>query len=473
MTAEHITLPGIGDNDQAILNHLLDDLAARKRRNLLRLSYYDSKRAIRQVGSVVPPQYRQLGLVLGWCGKGVDSLARRCNLDGFTWADGDLDSLGGKALWDDNNLGAETNWGITSSLKFGPAFLVNTIGGSDEPDSLIHVKSALNATGDWNTRRRSLDNLLSITDRDKNSKITGLALYLDGRTITAEKDGGAWSTEVQEHAYGVPAEMLAYRADEDRPLGRSRITRAAMGYQDAGTRALIRLEGHMDIYSYPEYWMLGADLSAFKNADGTQKSVWEVRMGRIKGIPDDQDAPDALARADVKQFAASDPTPHLADINALSKLTAREFSLPDSAVAITDVSNPTSAEAYDASQYELIAEAEGAVDDWSPALRKSYVRGLAIANRIPVRDVPAEWASIAPRWRDPRYQSRAAQADAGMKQLAAIPWLADTEVGLELLGLDQQQIDRALADKRRSGGSAVLQQLLNARGSSADNSPAA
>ncbi|HET8627744.1 MAG TPA: hypothetical protein VFL91_10010, partial [Thermomicrobiales bacterium] len=154
-----------------------------------------------------------------------------------------------------------------------------------------------------------------------------------------------------------------------------------------------------------------------------------------------------------------------------AKMFARATSLPDTAVAITDLSNPTSAEAYDASQYELIAEAEGATDDWSPYLRRAGVRALAMANDVKAADIPPEWATIAPRWRDPRYLSRAAQADAGMKQLTAIPWLADTEVGLELLGLDEQQIARALADRRRAGAQERLTALA-AAAQAARQSPA-
>jgi hypothetical protein len=60
-------------------------------------------------------------------------------------------------------------------------------------------------------------------------------------------------------------------------------------------------------------------------------------------------------------------------------------------------------------------------------------------------------------------------ADAGSKQVGAIPWLAETEVGLELLGLDPQQIKRALADKRRMGGSAALRAITDA---AAANRPA-
>jgi len=126
-------------------------------------------------------------------------------------------------------------------------------------------------------------------------------------------------------------------------------------------------------------------------------------------------------------------------------------------LAITDVSNPTSAESYDASQYELIAEAEGATDDWSPGLRRAMTRALAIANNE--KSIPDSWLSIDTQWRDPRYLSRSAQADAGMKQIAAVPWLAETSVGLELLGLSESQRKRALAEKRRLEARGVLERL--------------
>jgi hypothetical protein len=67
--------------------------------------------------------------VLGWSAKAVDILARRCNLDGFVWPDGDLDSLGGSEVWDDSNyLGSEVSSALISSLIHGVSFLVNTKG---------------------------------------------------------------------------------------------------------------------------------------------------------------------------------------------------------------------------------------------------------------------------------------------------------------------------------------------------------
>ena len=92
MTAIH--LPGISDDDDRTLNLLLAKLERKAERNRLRAQYYDMKKVARFVGSAIPPQYRQVALVLGWSAKAVDTLVRRCRLDGFVWPDGELGSIG-------------------------------------------------------------------------------------------------------------------------------------------------------------------------------------------------------------------------------------------------------------------------------------------------------------------------------------------------------------------------------------------
>ncbi|WP_286174525.1 phage portal protein [Mycobacterium sp. DL99] len=474
--AQTVRLPELTNDENALINGLLAEIENRKMKNLLRTSYYENKRTIRHVGTLIPPQYFNLGLILGWTGKAVDALARRCNLEGFVWPDGDLESIGGTEVVDDNHLVSEIDSAIVAAMQHGPAFLINTIGDADEPKALIHIKDATEATGEWNRRRRHLDNLLSVIDKDKDGRVLTLALYLNNETITAHRDKATlkWQVDRVEHVYGVPAEVLPYKPAPKRPFGQSRITQPMMGLQDAAVRELARREGHMDVFSYPEFWLLGADESALKNADGTMKSVWEARLGRIKGLPDDADAAHPQnARADVKQFPAASPDAHWSDINGLAKLFAREASLPDTAVAISGLANPTSAESYDASQYELIAEAEGAVDDFTPALRKSYVRSLAMKNKVAIGEIPDEWKSIDAQWRDPRYLAKSAQADAGMKQLAAAPWLAESEVGLELLGLTPQQVKRAMADKRRASSLSLVDRLTSTEAPVAISNPPA
>lgn len=468
---EKITLPGVTDDEHRTLNLLLEQLNAKARRNRLRAAYYDMRRAPSLIGSVIPPQYWRAGIVLGWSGKAVDTLARRTNLDGFVWPDGDLASLGYGELWEDNNLGSEVSQGTISSLIHSVAFVVNTQGEDGEPDSLIHFKDAMNAIGEWNSRARRLDNLLSITSRgtegrDK-GKPTGLVLYLDGLNVIAEKVAGKWELKDRhEHAWGVPAEPLVYKPRVGRPFGSSRISRVVMSLQDQATRTSIRLEAHGDIYAIPDLWLFGADESIFKNADGSQKESWQIVMGRIKGVPDDAEAPDALARAEVKQIPASSPEPHLAQLKQQAQLFSGETSIPLTSLGVSDMSNPTSSDSYIASREDLIAEAEGATDDWRPALRRALVRGLAIKNGVAADQIPAEWRTIDTKWRSPIYLSRAQQADAGQKQLAAVPWLVEDapDVALELIGMDEQQVKRALAGHRRRAGSSVLDRLRSVAG---------
>ena len=456
-----LTVPGLTDDEQIIVNRLVKKLKDREPRNLLRQRLYDNHEVARRIGDTIPSAYFNMGIVLGWTSKAVNGLNRRCTLERFVWADGDLDSLGARQVWDENDLRSQINSAKVSSLIHGPAFLVNTTGLEDEPASLLHVRTALNATGDWNPRRRRMDNLLSVIGRDDQRNITEFALYLDGETVTAVKSDGRWEIERQYHPWGVPVEAMVYQPREDRTMGSSRISRPMIGLQKSAVRDLIRLEGHMDIYSYPDFWLLGALAKDVKGDGDANVAAMASALGRIRGIPDlPADDPNArdnnLDRADIKQFPASAPTPNLATLNAKAKLFAREASLPDSSLAITDFANPTSADAYDASQRDLIDEAEGAVTDWSPAVKRAHLRALAILNDFD--EIPPEWQTVEPKWRDPRYTSKSAQADAGSKIVPLIA-AATSEVELELLGLDEQQIRRVMAEKRRSVGGSVLDRL--------------
>jgi hypothetical protein len=306
-----------------------------------------------------------------------------------------------------------------------------------------------------------MENLLSVLDRDEGGRITEFALYLAGETVSARKTRGGWEVDRTEHPWGVPVETMVYKPRVGRAMGSSRITRPLIGIQKSAVRALIRTEGHMDIFSYPDFWLLGALAKDVKGENGANAAVMAAALGKIRGIPDlPADDPNArdnnLDRADIKQFPASAPTPNLAWLNTLAKLFARESSLPDSALAITDFANPTSADSYDASQYELIAEADGAVEDWSPAVKRAHLRSLAILNDL--EEIPREWLTVEPKWRDRRYVSPSAQADAGSKIVPLIA-AAQSEVELELLGLDEQQIRRVMAEKRRAQGASVLDRL--------------
>ena len=216
----------------------------------------------------------------------------------------------------------------------------------------------------------------------------------------------------------------------------------------------------MDIYAVPQMVLRGAMEDMFRNADGTFKSSMQIVMGRVLAIPDDEDPSSANPRVDVDQFDAQSPKPHIEQVNMLAKLMSRETNLPDSDFALTDFANPTSGDSYIQGRDDLITEAEGAQDDWAPGTRRTVRRALAIQNGL--TEIPKDWDAIRERWRDPRYTSKAAVADAGAKQIQAAPWLADTPVGLRLLGLNPDDIQEALSARRVTQGRQVVEAVLNA-----------
>lgn len=464
MVDETLRVPGLSEDETVTVNFLAKQLKDKTSHNRKRSDLYDGKSALRQVGTIIPPQYHRLGLALGWTAKGVDGLARRCNLDEMVWADGDLDALGMQELQDSNFLLSELSQGRTDSLIHGISYLITTQGEDDEPKALVHAKDALNATGEWNNRKRRLDNLLSITSRDRN-RITGFVLYLDGVTVNADLIDGQWVTDRSEHPWHVPADPLVYKPRSSKRMGRSRITPAAISHQYAAVRELVRLEAHMDVFTIPQLILLGANESMFKNSDGSYKASWQIALGRALMLPDAVDDDGEViegGRADVKHITAQSPAPHLADLNALAKLEAREYDLPDAAFALTDMANPTSEGSYIAGREDLIAEAEGATEDWSVPIRRRVQTALAIQNGL--SEIPKEWLSIGTKWRSPMYLSKSAQADAGAKQVSAAPdWVRETRVGLEALGFTTQQIELMIAERDKMRGRQSAESLIAAR----------
>lgn len=458
---ETITIPDLTDDEQAALTANWTQLQAKAQRNMIRSAYYDGKNAVRDLGIALPDNCRQLAIVLGWAAKAVDVLNDRCVLEGFVSPGAELDSFGLVDLWADNMLDVEAPQVSVSSLIHATAFLIAHQGDEDagEPPVLITAKDGLSGTGQWDPRRRSLGSFLSIIDSDDKGP-TELILYLPDLIVTCRRDGAKWDVQRSEHVYGVPVEPLVYRPRLARPFGSSRISRAVMSLHDSAIRTALRSEVTAELYSVPQRVLLGAGEDAFKDADGNPIPKWRFIMGRIWGLPDDEDA--TQPRADIKEFSSANQDPHVAQLRAWAQLFAGETSIPVSSLGISTEANPASAEAYYASREDLIKAAESTTDGWTPAWRRTMIRGLQMLNGWTDEQIPAEVRALRPRWRNPATPSRAAAADAASKTLDKFPWLAETPLGLELYGFDQEFIERALAERRRLQGSGAVQAILAA-----------
>ncbi|WP_418063150.1 hypothetical protein [Pimelobacter simplex] len=457
-----IKVADLKHDEQKILDELIVQWRDKRKRNNLRAGFYDMKNATRRLmSSTAPPSVKRKAFVLGWSSMSVDKLARRCNLDGFYDAAGhNLADLGMAEAWRKNRLGSEVFQGGVSCLIHSVSWLITTRGdeSAGEPKALITTRDAMTGTGSWNGRRRAMDAFLSLNEFDDSGEPVDMTLYLPNLIILITRLKGKWTAERKPHVYGVPVDPMRYKPRIGRPFGSSRITRASMSLHQQALSAMIRADVNGEAYSLPRYALLGVGESAFRNADGSPKPTFAALWDSIWAIGDDEelvDADNALARADIKQFHGQSPEPQNAHLRMLAQMYSGETGIPLGELGIIGDSNPTSYEALLASRDDLIATAESTTDDWDPDVSSAMTRALAMMN-----DKLPDDLDIRGLWRPAQHTSRAAAADAGSKIIDKFPWLVDSEVGLEVMGLRPDQASRAMNDKRRAEARALLNRRL-------------
>lgn len=456
-----IRVPALTFSEQNELDQLVVQWRKKRPRNNLRSAFYDMQNSERHLmGQNVPNVVRQRKFVLGWSAIAVDKLNRRCNLNDFYDASGnDLADLGLPQVMRDNRVISEVSQGGVSSLIHAVSWLVTTQGDEQagEPDVLINARSAESATGFWDVRKRALRSFLSITDVNSDGEPTGMTLMLQGLNITMTKTSDGWSVDRREHAYGLPVDPLRYNPRVGREFGRSRISRSVMSIHMQALAAMIRADVNGEAYSLPRYVLLGATEQAFQHADGSPKSTWQAAWDAVWAIGDDEDA--TSPRADVKQFTGQSPEPQNAHLRMLAQMFSGETGIPIGELGIIGDANPTSAEALTVSRDDLVMEAKQTTRTWSPDLSRAMTRALEMKNRGSLPDN----LDLRCDWENPVTVSPAGAADAASKLFTALPWLSETEVGLEMAGLSPDQIRRALAERQVTQGTrGVLDALRNA-----------
>lgn len=449
---------GLDETDQATLKTLLSSLYMKRAKNELRASYYKGHQVLRDLGIAVPPSLRNLDVVVGWPAKAVDSMSRRTILNGFVSAGGDELNALLDDVWDVNRLASEAPAAHTSALVYSCSFVFVTKGAPGEPDVLVTTRSAEDATGIWDARRRALSAALAVVDYDQTSgHPTVFNLYVPGRVITLERsDTGAYEvTASVSHGMGVPVEVLPYRASHEHPFGRSRITRGVRYLTDAAARTMLRTEVGAEFYNAPQRYILGADESAFVDANGSPVPAWSVMLGRMLALNRDEngDLPT------VGTFAQQTMQPNLDQLRSLAQMFSAETSIPVGSLGIVQ-DNPSSAEAIRAVNEEQGIE----IEHWqrtalAPVWKRVMRRAVGMVSDSPA--VLAEASTIAPDWGSWALASENAMADAAVKQVTAVPWLAESEVLLRRMGYKPDEIQQLLATKQRAEAESRVQQLID------------
>lgn len=451
---------GLAEDDAALMARLIKQWQAKRARNALRRQYRDMQVNVAFLGASVPPYMRdQLDIVCGWPDKAVTSLASRCMWDGVTSPSGEEDPLGAMSLLHDNRFDLLVPELVDATLTYCCSFVVALPGdpAAGDPDVVVTGADALWATGLWDVRRRGLEAGLLVDSADDNGKPTSmLLLTAEHVTRLALGDRGWVAVARMEHSLGrVPMEPLPYRPALGRPFGRSRISREVMSITDRVVRAGFRTEVSSDLYAAPALLLLGADETMFQDAQGDKVPLWSWYMGRLKSLPKDEDGD----KPSLQVIPQQSMEPFLAMKRALAAEFASATSLPISALGIVQ-DNPSSAEAIYAAKEDLVIEAQNTTRSIGYGLNRIVQDAICLRDGIPVSEMDDEVRNLATRWRNPAMPSVVSQSDAVVKQISAIPELAQTDVALEELGYSAEQIVRIRSQIKRAQAGGVLDRLL-------------
>lgn len=446
-------VPGLTPAEQAALAQLVELWRTKQPRNRLRQAYLDGVVRPDNLNIAVPDDMvDQLGAVIGWPRKVVFGLSDLLIWDGVTAANGHDNPFEIDDLLASTGFELEIAQTIPSSLTHSVAFLTLRKGveAAGEPPVIIQGHSADWAAGLWDRVRRRLSYGLTIDDIDDAGRPTRFTLYTADSTYIVELNAAsAWRiVHAELHGMGAPMmEALPFEPSLDRPLGRSRISRDVMSITQRAMRTVLREELATELFTAPGILLSGVDSDLIDDLRS-----WDWKLGTIKTISSGEE-PEGPKVTVLPQQSAQ---PFTEQMRALATELSGVSSLPVSSLGVIQ-DNPSSAEALYAAKEELVIKAKNAQRVFDAALTRVYAH--AVMMRDGIDEMTPELRSLATRWGDPAHPSIVSQSDAIVKQISALPWLAESPVVLEELGYSGSQIARLMSDKRRAEASGLLDRL--------------
>ena len=448
---------GLSDPERDLVDDLLSRLSRKTVRNRLRTRYYDAKQTVRHLGISVPPQLESIETVLGWPAKAVDDLEQRIDFDGFVLRDGSWADFGLDVIWDENRLALEASQAHASALKYAVSFVAVLAGDGSGPGVVVRPLSALTTVATWDAVRRRVRDALTVTGTDDLGEVSEFILFTASSVVTCVKSGSRWVvSERADHSLGrAPIAVLPFKPDMESPFGTSRISRAVMSITDRAVRSLLRMEVSAEFYSSPQRYVLGADENAFTGPNGEPRTGWEVTLGKLLALQPNDDGQNPT----VGQFPQLTMQPHMDMVRSDAALFAGETGIPVNSLGIIH-DNPASEAAMQTAYLPLVKTAERAAVPfgigWVDAMQ------MAVQVRDGLSVLPDGLRGMRAKFRDPATSTRTEMANAAQMFVGVFPWAADSDVTLEMFGVDQVDIDRLKTDRDRAQASSRLTQLAEA-----------
>ena len=369
-------------------------------------------------GITIPPHIRrQYQSVLGWCAKGVDSLADRLVFREF-----DEDDFQVNEIFNANNPDVFFDSAVLSSLIASCSFVYVSKVEDDLPR--LQVIEASNATGIINPITGLLTEGYAVLERDSETGEAILeAYFLPDVTVYLQKGSEPFTIE---NPTNVPLLVpIIHRPDAVRPFGRSRITRSGMYYQRYAKRTLERADVTAEFYSFPQKYMVGTDRDAedLDTWQATISSMLNISIGENGEIPK------------LGQFS----TPSMQPFTEQLKLAAAGFA-GETGLTLDDLGfvsdNPSSVEAIKASHENLRLAGRKAQRSFGSGLLNVAYVSACLRDEFPY--VRSQFVNTIPKWEplfEPDISSIGLIGDAVSKINQAVPGYINKDILRDFTGI--------------------------------------
>lgn len=397
-------------------------LALKSERIRLRYKYYEMKNKVRDLNVSTPAQLRWLNEVLGWCAKGVDSLADRLVFREFR-----NDNFGINEIMQVNNPDILFDSAILAALISSCSFIY--IYPDNDGSPRLQVIDGANATGEMDPVTGLLKEGYAVLSRDNETGHPLIeAYFIPGTTYyyDTEKQTTRTFNHPAEHPLLVP---VVYRPDSIRPFGHSRISRACMSLLNGAVRTLKRSEITAEFYSFPQKYATGVA------QDAEQWDKWKATVSSMLIFEQDDEGSHPI----IGQFAQQSAQPHLEQIRMFASAFAGEVGLTIEDLGFPQA-NPSSAEAIKASHNNLQLTARKAQRTFgSGFLNAGYLASCLRDEYAYKREVfyqtKAAWEPIF----EPDLAALSLIGDGAIKINQAVPGYFGPENLRELTGIEPEE----------------------------------
>ena len=366
------------------IEYLKRKLTMKQSRVRLRYGFYDMKNHVDDIKGIIPDRLKWISASLGWCAKGVDTLANRIVFDGF-----DHDDFYLGQIYSNNNPDILCDDAVLSSLIGSCSFIY--IGRDAAGYPTMQVIDGSHATGEIDRVTNLLTEGYAVLEHDEYDKPVLEAYFRPYRTDYYRF--GRLSPELtMEHTapYALLVPMI-YRPDAMRPFGHSRISRCCMDTVKAAIRTMRRSEVSSEFYSFPQRYVLGLTDDAQRiEGDDKVKAV----MSAFLDFRQDENG----NHPSVGQFDQQSMAPFTEQLRTLAAVFAGETDLTLEDLGFS-TGNPPSYDAIRASHENLRLTARKAQRTFGTGfLNAGYlaacVRDRQTYDRSAFREVKPVWMPI-------------------------------------------------------------------------------